>query len=68
MFPRMMFLVALAAFALFGGSQMSAQGRGRGTPPGPLPPGQRTAVSAADSPQGGGHHGDAPRIRVDTGC
>ena len=38
MSSRMMFVVALAAVALFSGSHTSAQGRG--TPPGPLPPGQ----------------------------
>ena len=38
MSSRMMFIVALGALALFNGSYMSAQGRG--TPPGPLPPGQ----------------------------
>ena len=40
MFSRMMFIVALGALMLFSGSDMSAQGQGRGTPPGPLPPGQ----------------------------
>jgi glucose/arabinose dehydrogenase len=40
MFSRMMFGVALGALVLFSGSHMSAQGQGRGTPPGPLPPGQ----------------------------
>ena len=40
MSPRIMFVVALGALALFSGSDTSAQGRGRGTPPGPLPPGQ----------------------------
>jgi glucose/arabinose dehydrogenase len=40
MSSRMMFMVALGALALSSGSHMSAQGRGTGTPPAPLPPGQ----------------------------
>src|SRR5918993_5131060 len=38
MFSRMMFGVALGALVLVSGSHSAAQGRG--TPPGPLPPGQ----------------------------
>ena len=41
MFLRMMFIVALVALTLVGGSHVSAQGRG--TPPEPLPPGRRTS-------------------------
>jgi len=40
MSSRTMFMIALGALALFSGSHTSAQGRGAGTPPAPLPPGQ----------------------------
>jgi glucose/arabinose dehydrogenase len=40
MFSRMIFGVALGTLVVVSGSHMTAQGQGRGTPPGPLPPGQ----------------------------
>ena len=63
MFSRMMFAVALGALVLLSGSHTSAQGRG--TPPGAAAGGaDERAVSAADRPHRGGHHGHTSRIRV----